>query len=296
MTFCKTLFSKSSILLGGLFIPAFVLFNGTQAQAGVCKDSKNAAQVARTAYNSKTSDKKKYIPSGYTYVKSWSKSGQHAYLTTTKYKGKTLCHYAFRGLSGNTFWKSVKNLGKLITSTTCKSSQNKNMGRCSKWVYESYKKIRSSVLSDLKKRKCTAGINIIGHSMGGAISALFAADLYLSNPGKYDAKKGFLKVYTFGSPRVFKKNNAKKYHGKIWTARWVYQGTGTFTDHVPSYPSSKSFSHYGQAYRVRKQLKFLKYKYSWGKKSQNWAPKSLSLTDHEASVYTKNINKAKKCK
>lgn len=282
-------------------LTAGCLVTTNHAVANTCKDSKNAAQVARTAYNKKTSDKKKYLPSGYTYVKSWSSSkhsgGDHAYLSTTGSGSQKVCHYAFRGLDISAF-KVLKELKKMHQSQTCQTASGKSMGSCSKAPYVRYLSLRNGILADIKSRKssCRGGIRLIGHSMGGAIASILAAELYMQDSRAYGKSSGYLRVYTFGSPRVFKKSAANNWHKRIWAARWVYQGMGKYNDHVPSYPSSKSgFSHYGQAYRVKKTLKFFKYKYSYGTRSQNWEPGSTTLTDHIAEVYTKNMNKLK-CK
>ncbi|MCB9641024.1 MAG: hypothetical protein H6727_19160 [Myxococcales bacterium] len=270
-----------------------------KAAVNVCSEGKDAAQVARTAYNGSDSDKKKYLPSGFTLVKTWSSTkyggGDHAYLSTTTSSGKTVCHYAFRGLKTSkvNFLKLLKNMH---THTTCKTESGTKMGSCSKEAYNRYSTLRSSILSDIKSRSCTGGIRVYGHSMGGALASLLAAELYLLNSSTYGKSKAFLRTYTFGSPRVFKGSDANTWNDRVWLARWVYEGTDRFSDHAPSYPgSSYKFSHFGQAYRVKKTVKWFKAKYSYNTQSQNWAPSSISLTDHEASVYTTNMNKLK-CK
>ena len=265
-----------------------------QAQAGVCSDSKNGVKLAYTAYNTSTSDKKKYIPSNHTYVTKWTVGSQHAYLTTTTESSKTVCHYSFRGLKKDVFIRTLKNLKKMGTKGTCKSQAGGSNGTASRWACRSYGRIRTKINADIASRNCDGGIRLYGHSMGGAIAVLMATDLWQQNATKYTKSTEFLKVYTYGAPRVFVKKTANYWQDKIWVARWVYQGLDTFVDHVPSYPSKSTFKHFGQAYRVYK--KRFKKKRRWGTRGQDYAPKSTTLTDHEISVYYNAFKGVKNCK
>jgi len=242
-----------------------------------CKDFQNSAQLARTAYNSSASDKKKYLPSGHSYVKMWNIRGEHAYLAMKS----GICNYVFRGLSGNI---SVKAFFKLGQRMTCKTAKGQSMGSCIKNGYKRYQKIRGAILSDLNKRKCKA-VYIHGHSMGGVHANLFAAELYLRSPRKYN--KRYMKVFTYGALRVFEKSAADKWHRRLNAHRWTFHA-----DPVPAYPSRvDKFKHLGRAYRIYK-YHFFGWRYKYQKKSQDYQPFTI-VYDHKPSHYTDGLRKCK---
>jgi len=305
-TFCKAL---SAFVIG-----TCALLQAQHAKAGAfCTMSKNAAQVSRTAYNSSASDKRKYLPSGFTYRKSWSsstyKGGDHAYMSesyiyiqqvskdptnkTAKptFVKKKACHYTFRGLnlSNTEMLDEVKVMKKKVN---CSSYNKRGMGSCSKAPYRRYLTLRNNIIAHIKvyiaKGRCDFLV-LNGHSMGGAMAVLLAADLYLYNKSVYHNK--FVKVYTFGSPKTFEKSSASNWSSKLSITRWAYDDSKGLGDHVPRMPSS-SFAHLGRAYKIYRKFRlFKKSQYSYNKQSDQWTPSPKLFGTHAANYYTDALNK-----
>ena len=309
------LYGSLSALLAG----ALMLFQAPAAEASFCDFAKNSAQLARTAYNSSSSDKKKYLPSGFTYVRSFSSTkysgGDHAYLTTSQvlipegkpepgkkpaFKKETVCHYTIRGLNTSklSIKSQVKEIAKMTKQATCYTASKKKIGKCSERIYNRYTTLRDGLLKSIKlkiKRKKCFLLMIHGHSMGGSIANLLAAELYLLDSKQYDTK--FMKVHTYGSPRVFGSSDAETWHKRLNVTRWAYSDKAKVVktvyqgDMVTKLPMG-AYAHIGQTYMIHRRRYVTKSDtYSYGKKSRQWHPEHGIGWKHEASNYTNALNK-----
>lgn len=268
------------------------------ANRTLCQMAKDAVHLARTAF-SDTKDRNKFLDKKFKQVQTWSKGSEFAYLVTSTVSGLEVCHYSIRGMKDLPI-KELKKMNKLVDcKTPASTSMNlaaRDLGRCNKVGYDRYLLLRSvgmvsNVMQRTNRGQCAGGVRINGHSMGGVIAPIFAAELYKINPKRFS--KAFLKTFTFGALRVFRTSDANFYHSRLDVQRWVYEGTDKFSDHVPSYPaSSGGFRHFGQAYRAKKTCKNLKCSKSFNKESnQDWAPTSISVTDHAHTLYESMITK-----
>jgi len=268
---------------------------------GVCHESKAGMSMAHTAYTS-PAKKQSRLKHGLRYIKHWDGGNNtHAFLATRTVEGLQVCHYAFRGLTSI----SLGTAAAMGNAKRCTTQKNQTLGTCITEGFHRYNKIRTVVIEDVSQRiskgGCAGGVRLSGHSMGGVLASLLAAELYTINPNIFTKK--YMQTFTYGSPRVFKTSDANTWNSRLWVARWVYRGPeippGYYSDHVPSYPrSSSGFSHFGTAYIARKKRKkwgviklVHKFDYGFSSTSQNYAPTSTTTTDHKPGVYTKIVDK-----
>lgn len=256
---------------------------------GMCRESLNGASVVSTAYN-KESDKQKYLPSGFKYVRSFNDSGTdgHAYHATSKHGTLTVCHYGIRGLPKITSLDALRqqiSALRNIHSVTCSTAKGTKIGSCAGGVYQRLKGLRKAgllthIINTVKQGKCKGGLRLDGHSMGGAVVSLLAAELYLTDSKTFN--KDFMRVYTYGQIRQFKTSEADKFHKLITKRRWVNE-----EDYAPGFPPS-GFKHYGSTRLLRSS--------SNESKSQNYAP-PWSITDGWANHNSlRYLDRLKKCK
>ena len=260
---------------------------------GLCKESQNGASIVSTAYN-KNSDKQKYLPSGFKYIKSFydSKTDGHAYYATSKHYGLTVCHYGIRGLPKVNSLNALRQQIQLISNLTpvsCYTTKKQKIGSCATGVYNRYLGLRkagllSHILSNVKGGHCKGGLRLDGHSMGGALVSLMAAELYMTDPKVYN--KDYMRVYSYGQLRQFTSSAADKFHKVINKLRWVNE-----LDYAPKYPGGV-FRHYGDTRFIKK----VSGGYSFTPKSQNYEP-SWSITDgFSAHNSLRYLDRLKHCK
>jgi len=122
------------------------------------------------------------------------------------------------------------------------------------------------------------------------MATLLAADLYLHDKNVYNSS--LVRVFTYGSPKVFAKNTATDWSTKLRVYRWAYDDSKGMGDHVPQMPSS-SFEHVGKTYKIYRKFRFLKSsQYSFRSQSDQWNPSPrYKVGRHKASVYTEALNK-----
>jgi len=97
-------------------------------------------------------------------------------------------------------------------------------------------KFQSSSLNDVvTKLSAGGGIKrfiVVGHSLGGALATLAAAQLALNNPGGVQDQ---LEVYTFGSPRVGLLDFAASFNKAVKTSYRVWNALDVVPE-VPTFP------------------------------------------------------------
>ncbi len=249
-----------------------------------CQESQDGSLLATAIY---PSEPLSTAPSSYKLVKQYQGTSNNGvmFLYTSK-SPHTLCHVVFKGVSPT----KIQDLVASLTSakrTNCSSSNSRGMGSCGVGFYGQYQSLRNvKAISDLRSRielwGCPGGLRIYGHSMGGALSVLLATDLYTIDAVQFNPT--MMRVYTYGSPRVYHKNAANGYDGKINVLRWVHDG-----DPIPSVPpSATDFRHFGDTYEVKRSDGKLKYK----KQGQDYSP-SISILDpsdsHNYTTYSKRL-------
>ena len=220
-----------------------------------CDESKMGMSMAHTAYTA-ANQKQGRLKYGLTYTKHWDNGNQHAFLAMSYVAGQQVCHYAFRG------FKNDPNLGmisKIHKSRDCWSAEG-SMGHCITEGYTRYIKLNTQIRRDILTRLitggCKGGLRLSGHSMGGVLATLMAVELYKYNPAFFN--KNYMRLMTYGSPRVFTSATAKRWHPHIWNLRWVYKENNN-VDPVAAYPRFNSgFRHMGTQIEVHEKW-FIKY-------------------------------------
>lgn len=252
-----------------------------------CQESQDGAKLCTAIY---PSEPLSAAPSTYKLIKQYTGTGKNGVMFFYTSRGThTLCHYVFKGVSP----KKIQDLIASLTSakrTNCSTSGGRGMGSCGVGFYDQYNDLRKSkTVSDLLTRVnnwgCPGGIRIYGHSMGGALASLLAVELYLTNATLFNTTN--MRVYTYGTPRVFFKSAADNHQGKVNVLRWVHDG-----DPVPSVPpTALDFKHFGDAYEVKRSNGKLKYK----KEGQNYSPSISILNPTDSHKYTTYDQKLKDC-
>ena len=179
--------------------------------------------------------------------------GGFAYVVKdTNNSGQNRCHVVFRGTSTIT-----DALVDLISAKRmdCKTKDGKFIASCGTGFNLQYSNIRDNSGTSLKDyvyNACQNGeIHTYGHSLGGALSTLFTAEIAISFKDKFFRSPN-LKQFTYGEPRAFSKTQASIYDRNIIKFRWVNVG-----DPVPATPTNKkvvrmNFSHWGNAWSMGK--------------------------------------------
>ena len=92
---------------------------------------------------------------------------------------------------------------------------------------------------------CPGGVTLAGHSLGGALASMTAAELRAVDPERY--KSPYVRVFSYGAPRAVAPGLADTLQSEFSGARYVDHG-----DIIPSLPLS-GYKHFGRArelYRV----------------------------------------------
>lgn len=249
-----------------------------------CQESQDGSLLATAIY---PSEPLSTAPSSYKLVKQYQGTANNGVMFLyTSNSPHTLCHAVFKGVSPT----KIQDLVASLTSakrTNCSASNSKGMGSCGTGFYGQYQSLRNvKAIDELRARielwGCPGGLRIYGHSMGGALSVLLATDLYTLDAAQFNPT--MMRVYTYGAPRVYHKNAANGYQGKIHVLRWVHDG-----DPIPSVPPTVTgFRHFGDTYEVERSNGKLKYK----KQGQDYSP-SISILDptdsHKYTTYNKRL-------
>lgn len=252
-----------------------------------CQESQDGSLLATAIY---PSEPLSTAPSSYKLVKQYQGTANNGvmFLYTSK-SPHTLCHAVFKGVSPT----KIQDLVASLTSAkriNCNASNSKGLGSCGVGFYGQYQSLRNvKAISELRARielwGCPGGLRIYGHSMGGALSVLLATDLYTIDAAQFNPT--MMRVYTYGSPRVYHKNAANGYQGKINVLRWVHDG-----DPIPSVPPTVTgFRHFGDTYEVKRSDGKLKYK----KQGQDYSPSISILNPTDSHKYTTYNKRLKDC-
>lgn len=155
------------------------------------------------------------------------------------------CHLAFKGSDLTNPDDLLIDLAAML-SANCTDGAGHSIGTCALGFFAQYGSIRDhgKLFQRLGKRRargdCRSGIVVTGHSLGGALASLFAADA-VSRFAKTYSKKT-MKVVTFGEPRVFASKAADGLHSAVTKFRVINRG-----DLLASVPLARSgFKHFGQ--------------------------------------------------
>jgi hypothetical protein len=164
--------------------------------------------------------------------------------------GNNACWLAFRGSQEDVDWST--NLISAV-ATDCLASNNRSIGQCGVGFYASYDALRTAglvrKLAELHATaRCPGGFRVVGHSLGGAVASIAAADLHTLSRDAAPADglrlpaltAANFRVYTFGEPRSLRWYAADWFQTRVAKVRWSNWG-----DPIPaSPPSSWGFKHW----------------------------------------------------
>lgn len=215
----------------------------------------------------------------------------HAYSARADIDGKNYCYYVFRGSS----WALVLEMAASSpVGISCRSALRDENGSytplagCMSSIGELYhsafiRGIVEDLVFQVERGNCDGGLRLIGHSRGGAVASLLAAELYGRAPAQYS--KSYMKVFTFGEPRVIENTRANSFHEYINKIRFYNKN-----DSVPDFATGDAFGyvyrHYGQAIKIKDGGDRYEFK------GQNSAPdNALNENAHVIATYKSRINR-----
>lgn len=181
-----------------------------------CATEQYMVNVAQGAYFDSPSR------AGWTNIETYSNSGAFAF---TGREGNG-CFAGIRGYDGvNDDVSAIVSLTSFLSSFSRVDCGALN-GQCVEAFYDDYVRLTQAglyddVLAMLNDGSC-ATVNIVGHSLGGAIADILAAHLY--NAANNPLLTSKLRVYTYGAPRVFDSTLANFYDRRILKTRWMTDG------------------------------------------------------------------------
>ena len=105
-------------------------------------------------------------------------------------------------------------------------------------VKKEYEASKASMLEAIKKTTANKQVTFSGHSLGGAVAQIAALDAKTNN-NDIQVKR----IITFGAPRVFSPEAAKKYHQEELSAKTLR--VKQRWDIIPKYPPKGLFAHAG---------------------------------------------------
>jgi hypothetical protein len=130
----------------------------------------------------------------------------------------------------------------------------KALGVCAAGFFIQYLSIRNKnkLFSALDKQRakghCQEGLLVTGHSLGGALASIFAADAVTQAPAQYS--KSRLRVVTFAEPRVLGVTPADRFNRLVDKQRII-----NFGDRIAAVPMKKlGFKHFGRVLHLHKSL------------------------------------------
>ena len=161
-------------------------------------------------------------------------------------------------------------------------------GKCGHGFYNAYQDIEDSGLVDdlikLVNNGVCEEVQLTGHSLGGALADILSAHLYEYDPDTFN--KDFMRVETFGQPRVFNSPAASKYHDAVRKTRWMRWG-----DTVTGLPEI-SFFHSGTGRLIDKTWSWnsLSYEWSFHTTSQDAAALGVWPSNHLSNIYETGLD------
>lgn len=152
---------------------------------------------------------------------------------------------ALRGTQTENEW-----LGNILASQVNFQTRAPQYGKVHRGFQTSQEKIITQIRKAVEQLNPALPCYITGHSLGGAVAILTAAELSLSNP----ALSPQIRVYTYASPRVGDPTFARFYNQQIPNTFRIVN----LADTVPISPSEtfrgNTFQHVGQEWSFLSQL------------------------------------------
>lgn len=260
-------------------------------QKTFCRESYEGAQLTTAIYPSESLSA---LPKKFKLQKTIygaKKNGVMMFFTSDS--PQTVCHVVFKGVSPSNL-NDLMSAASSGNSLLCKTSSGKTIGHCGLGFYSQFEHMRrQGIIKYIQSwtlfNRCPGGLRIYGHSMGGAHASLLASELNITSSSFYS--KGFMRVYTYGAPRLYRIKDGDKFHKLISLVRWTNDG-----DPVPSVPLATpilGFKHFGSAYEIKQKSST---SYSFTSKSQDFAPVANFIKGFTLHKYTTYRDRLKYCK
>lgn len=151
---------------------------------------------------------------------------------------------ALRGTQTNSEW--VNNVSSRQVNFQTRQPQ---YGRVHRGFQSAYERVITQIRRAVEQLNPALPLYLSGHSLGGAVAVLTAADLSLNN-----GFRGPIQVYTYGSPRIGDPTFAQVYNGLLPSTFRIVN----LADTVPITPPERfrggTFQHVGQEWSYLAQL------------------------------------------
>jgi len=138
-----------------------------------------------------------------------------------------------------------------------------NFGQVHKGFLRAYKSVREEIFEIINEHKLP--VQLVGHSLGGALAVLCAIDLY------ENLTRDFC-CCNFGTPKIGDKKFKKSFIDRQIKIKRFFN----IKDPIPCYPFSRKFKHVGERYKVGKKY---------------WKCKSINF--HFMKTYIEELKKLK---
>jgi hypothetical protein len=249
--------------------------------ASECAASIQGAMVASASYYPDAETE--HLPAGLSVAHRFAGEGDGGFAFIAIESDSAVCHLGLRGTDNGT---DVSVDLKSYMTTACAVSDTVTLGQCGSGFLSHFKSLAKVGMLDtlaamVDAGECKAGLRISGHSLGGALSSLVSAYLYETDPETFTMD--YMKVHTFGEPRLLGDDSADSYQGLIAKLRWLNYG-----DPVPSaIGSTLGFRHFGEARLISSSNSF------WGSASYSYLAKEQDFTTYNlgpATVYRHKVS------
>lgn len=151
---------------------------------------------------------------------------------------------ALRGTQTNSEW--VNNVSSRQVNFQTRQPQ---YGRVHRGFQAAYEKVITQIRRAVEQLNPALPLYLSGHSLGGAVAILTAADLSLNN-----GFRGPMQVYTYGSPRVGDPTFAQFYNGLLPSTFRIVNLADTVPITPPEQFRGGTFQHVGQEWSYLAQL------------------------------------------
>jgi predicted lipase len=214
-----------------------------------CELLRRAASASRAAYT--LFEQKR--PTDPTLLATFSGTQKLGGFAVLRQADEGWCELAFKGTDITDPEDLLLDLAAAIPAQ-CGRRGKEALGVCAAGFFIQYLSIRNknNLFAALDKQRakghCKKGLLVTGHSLGGALASIFAADAVTQEPAQYS--KSRLRVVTFAEPRVFGTTPADRFNRLVDKQRII-----NFGDKIAAVPMKKlGFKHFGRVLHLHKPL------------------------------------------
>lgn len=226
------------------------------------------------------------MPEGVTFGRTFGGApGQGHAVLAFSHPDNPVCHVAFRGTdSREDVDVDIESMKKI----DCLDASGNVFGRCGKGVHEMVESlwglgVRDEIFSRISAGECPGGVQLSGHSLGGAVASVMAGALQSEAPALFHPY--YMSVYTFGEPRMVDDETADRLHQRVNKLRWLNWG-----DPIPAaLGDAFGYKHFGTTRQIYKESKNT---YSYNVKHQDYTTYTTApskVLAHKSTTYQERL-------